>query len=89
MGFQTNQIIIINKTTLANKCAKNTHKLGKISLTILIESMGAQLVDNKTIGKKISNKILIKTSNFVICRLAILSHDYPTTKINNKAMIKA
>jgi hypothetical protein len=54
VGFHANHMMIINRNVQANKWVKSTHKLGNKSLTTVSEFKGAQAVNKKINGTKIT-----------------------------------
>jgi hypothetical protein len=60
VGFQTNQMVKANKTTVANKCDKNTQTFGNKEFTTSVSSNGLHPV--KKIGHS-TNRLMLAKNN--------------------------
>jgi hypothetical protein len=65
VGFQTNHIVSVNNTTVANKWDKNTQRLGNSALTTSVSFSGAQLVRHIVKGKNNKHALVKNIKSFL------------------------
>jgi hypothetical protein len=73
VGFQTNHIVNVNNTTVANMWDKNTQRFGNSALTTSVSSSGAQPVRHIAKGKNNKNMLVKNIKSFLPLFCTLLS----------------